>query len=269
MIYPDPISLYGMTSPGEGVRKVSREFEALFIYELLKGMRGMAGKGLFGEGLSGDVFQTLFEMELARVLAERGTGLSEVLVRTLEGRGREVDGVSGEALHPGPETGTAVDAAAVSEEVTGGRTPAVSIEPPRGSNAVPGVEAGDRRGRLPVEGRITSGFGRRIDPITGETRVHRGVDIAAAPGTEVYPLRAGKVIFSGALKGFGNIVVIEHDDGMVTRYAHNQRNLVKAGDRVAGDTPIALVGSTGRSTGPHLHFEVLEGGRHVDPLEVV
>jgi murein DD-endopeptidase MepM/ murein hydrolase activator NlpD len=118
-------------------------------------------------------------------------------------------------------------------------------------------------------GRVSSGFGFRKDPYTGGTAFHRGMDIAAPAGTAVYPVRGGKVTFSGFLKGYGNVVVVDHGDGFVTKYGHNRVNLVSAGTAVGPDTVLAEVGSTGRSTGPHLHFEVSYEGKSVRPETVL
>ena len=112
---------------------------------------------------------------------------------------------------------------------------------------------------------VTSGYGNRTDPFTGRTAYHSGVDLAASTGTTVYPWKTGIVKFSGWQPEYGKIVIVAHDDGAETAYAHNSKNLVKAGDRVEANTRIALLGSTGRSTGPHLHFELRRDGQPVDP----
>lgn len=114
--------------------------------------------------------------------------------------------------------------------------------------------------------RITSGFGMRRDPFTGRPAFHKGVDLAAKPGTHIYPIADGVVKFSGWQGGYGRVVIVEHADGLESVYAHNSDNLVTPGQTVRADMPIAKVGSTGRSTGPHLHFEVRRDGRAVDPM---
>jgi murein DD-endopeptidase MepM/ murein hydrolase activator NlpD len=116
---------------------------------------------------------------------------------------------------------------------------------------------------LPVNGRISSTVGLRHDPIDGQLRFHNGVDIAVPNGTPVKPVAPGTVYFSGMRNGFGNMVTVVHDDGMITIYAHNSLNLVKEGERIGADTSIALSGSTGRSTGPHLHFEAWKDGNNL------
>jgi murein DD-endopeptidase MepM/ murein hydrolase activator NlpD len=113
---------------------------------------------------------------------------------------------------------------------------------------------------LPVQGAITSPVGMRHDPIDGLLRHHNGADIAVPEGTPVKPLAPGVVSFSGLRPGYGNMVIIAHDDGMVTLYGHNSVCFVKEGERVAAGSTIALSGSTGRSTGPHLHFEAWKDG---------
>lgn len=111
---------------------------------------------------------------------------------------------------------------------------------------------------LPVSGRISSQMGWRKDPINGEMRFHKGVDIAAPQGSTVKAVADGRVVESGVKGGYGNTVVIQTDDGRRMLYAHNHQNFVQVGDRVARGEAIAQVGSTGRATGPHVHFEVTE-----------
>jgi murein DD-endopeptidase MepM/ murein hydrolase activator NlpD len=120
-----------------------------------------------------------------------------------------------------------------------------------------------------VEGRISSNFGLRRDPVTGNRRFHRGVDIAAPKGSPIGAFAEGTVVFAGRQGGYGKTVVIEHADGRQTRYAHAERLMVRAGDVVRAGETIATVGSTGRSTGPHLHFEVSEEGQRIDPLRAL
>ena len=118
----------------------------------------------------------------------------------------------------------------------------------------------------PVEGGwVSSGFGRRVDPFTGQQSMHEGVDIATRFGTTVQAMGDGLVTFSGERAGYGLLVEITHDSALVTRYAHNNSLLVKVGDRVQKGQAIAQVGASGRTTGPHLHFEVLRDGNPVNP----
>ena len=123
---------------------------------------------------------------------------------------------------------------------------------------------------MPVQnGYISSGFGGRIHPISGKYKGHTGVDIPGKSGTPINSVAAGIVIKSEKVGGYGNMVEIRHPDCYTTRYAHNQKNLVKEGDLIEKGQQIALLGSTGRSTGPHVHFEVLLNDRQVDPIRFV
>jgi murein DD-endopeptidase MepM/ murein hydrolase activator NlpD len=279
-------ALRGRKDP-EALRAVAREMESLFAYEMVKAMRATAGGAASGKGFGGDVYGSLFDMELARVISSRGLGLQEILLRGIGGgkpTGTEVKGPTrGETanapepsgdLHgmppeartkappapavenvpsapPPPEIGTSASPAPVVENVP-------SAPPPLGSG-------------FPIRdgGRVSSGFGFRKDPFTGGIAFHRGMDIAAAAGTAVHPVREGKVTFSGHQKGYGNVVIVDHGDGFVTKYGHNRANLVDTGALVGPDTVIAEVGGTGRSTGPHLHFEVTHGGENVRPETVL
>jgi murein DD-endopeptidase MepM/ murein hydrolase activator NlpD len=120
--------------------------------------------------------------------------------------------------------------------------------------------------RLPnVGGTITSGVGMRIDPIDGKLRHHNGIDIAIREGTPVAAVAAGTVVYSGLRSGYGNTIIVEHENGMLTLYGHNSRLMASTGQQVDPDTVIALSGNTGRSTGPHLHFEAWQAGTNVTP----
>ena len=112
---------------------------------------------------------------------------------------------------------------------------------------------------------VSSDFGLRPDPFTGKTEQHNGIDLAVAPGTTVYPATAGTVVSSGWMGSYGKTVVVRHADNTETLYAHNEKVSVKTGDKVTASTPIAQSGSTGRSTGPHLHFEVRRNDRAINP----
>lgn len=124
-------------------------------------------------------------------------------------------------------------------------------------------------GRPVMQGWISSYFGSRADPFDGRSAFHKGVDFAAPEGSQVVAVASGVVTWSRDRFGYGRCVEINHGNGLVTRYAHNQKVLVAVGDTVQKGQSIALIGSTGRSTGPHLHFEVLKGGRAVDPMSFV
>lgn len=124
-------------------------------------------------------------------------------------------------------------------------------------------------GRPVSEGWLSSNFGKRADPFTGKQEYHKGVDFAGKEGTDVMSVGDGVVTWSGKRSGYGNLVEINHGNGYVTRYGHNKEQLVEVGDTVRKGQMIALMGSTGRSTGPHVHFEVLRNGKPVNPSRYI
>jgi murein DD-endopeptidase MepM/ murein hydrolase activator NlpD len=148
-----------------------------------------------------------------------------------------------------------------------GATAVGAVAPPRGGSPITPigyapVSASDKNGfQWPVPGgTVTSPFGRR------DGSQHDGIDVQAPIGTAVRVARGGQVLYAGALRGYGNLVIVDHGAGFATVYAHNQRNLVKAGDRVRSGQSIATLGATGQTSGPHLHFEVRKHNVARDPL---
>ena len=120
-----------------------------------------------------------------------------------------------------------------------------------------------------VKGWMSSPFGERVDPISGKKAWHEGMDFAGAKGSEVIAVANGVVVFAGYRDGYGQMVEISHGKDMRTRYGHHEEVLVHAGQSVKRGDVIALMGSSGRSTGPHVHFEVLKEGRPVNPARYV
>lgn len=120
-------------------------------------------------------------------------------------------------------------------------------------------------GRPIVKGWLSSRYGQRTDPFTGRLTMHRGVDFAAKDGSDVLSTGAGLVIYAGNRWGYGNLVEINHGNGLITRYAHLKDVTAQKGDIVKAQDVIGTVGSTGRSTGPHVHYEVLKNGHQVNP----
>ena len=121
----------------------------------------------------------------------------------------------------------------------------------------------------PVKGWITSGYGKRVSPFTGKIAMHSGVDVAAPVGTPILAPADGVVIFSGAKVGYGNFIMIAHGYGIVSRYGHNHQNMVQPGQKVSRGDQIATVGMTGRTTGPHLHYEVVVDGQTENPRKFI
>lgn len=124
-------------------------------------------------------------------------------------------------------------------------------------------------GRPINEGWLSSRYGKRNDPFTGKREMHKGLDFAGTLGDDVIAVGDGVVSWSGKRYGYGNLVEINHGNGYATRYAHNSENLVSVGDEVHKGQTVALMGETGRATGPNLHFEVLIKGRAVNPVKYI
>jgi murein DD-endopeptidase MepM/ murein hydrolase activator NlpD len=130
-------------------------------------------------------------------------------------------------------------------------------------------QAAEPAGAPVAGGYVSSVFGMRIDPFTGELAMHSGMDFAGSEGEAVEAVAAGVVTWAGPRAGYGNLVEIDHGNGYATRYGHNETILVQVGDVVKKGAHIALMGSTGRSTGPHVHFEVLYNGTPINPARFV
>lgn len=132
-----------------------------------------------------------------------------------------------------------------------------------------GIKSAIPSGKPIKDGRISSYYGKRIDPFNGKKTFHHGLDIAGKEGSKVVAVADGIVSWHGKRGAYGEMIEIDHGNGYQTRYAHNKKLTVSLGDRIKKDQVIALVGSTGRSTGPHVHFEVLRDGKTVNPYSFV
>ncbi len=147
------------------------------------------------------------------------------------------------------------------KELLAGQKLYIPIPPERVAISISPMRQSWQFGIWPVSGTVSSPFGPR------DGKIHEGLDVAAEEGTEIYCVKDGVVDFAGAKGTYGNVVIIHHSDGLKTLYAHASEILVSEGERVSQGQAIARVGSTGRSTGPHLHFEVRVGEDKLDPVE--
>jgi murein DD-endopeptidase MepM/ murein hydrolase activator NlpD len=218
----------------DAIRRLAQEFESLLMTQMLREMRRSMLDPEDTEGLGSAALTDTGDVELGRALsASGGFGLTDALLSAFERLAQP----TGDRPHTGYDTALASPAA-------------IESVPSR-----PAV----------VPASVNSTFGWRSDPITGRPRFHNGIDIAAAYGSNVEAAGAGRVAFAGAQGGYGETVLIDHGGGRQTRYAHLSELLVRAGDSVQAGQVVGRAGSSGRSTGPHLHFEVLVNGTPVDP----
>jgi len=212
------------------LHEAAQALEALMLRQVLQSSGVFHGTdGLAGSEMRSDLFVDALADAVAK---SGGIGLTQQLERSLGG------GID-------PLAGTAPDASRA-------RSPS-------------GRDVASAGLSLPVGGFVSSHFGERTDPLNGRRVQHHGIDIAAAEGSKITVAASGVVLHAGERGSYGLAVEVEHDDGSTTFYAHASELLVGTGDRVEHGQEIARVGHTGRATGPHLHFELRQEGRAVDP----
>ncbi len=215
----------------EALKKACKEFESVLTNELLKSRRRSVQKcDLFHGGKGEEIYESLLDQELAKKMAGNGPqSLASILYRQLR-KGGGQDETTGEM------------------SLQGAREP-LGLAP-----------------LMPLqEAQLSSPFGWRKNPVSGDDQFHYGIDLAAQEGAAVRAPVEGRVLMSEFKGKYGNLVVLDHGQGLSTLYAHNRENKVKEGDWVKRGDLLATVGSTGRSTGPHLHFEVKRQGASEDP----
>lgn len=240
------------------IKLLAQQFEAMLMTQMLREMRksmldedGGEGEGE-NNGFGNEALTDTGDIEFGNALSRAGgVGLTDALLSAFEKQ------IVPAASAPKPAGSAGLDTVPASAVAASG---AFHGGMPTGS-AAPGIALDDITAAAP----ISSKFGWRPDPLTGVPRFHQGVDIAVAYGRDVKAAAEGTVAFAGVQHGYGNTVVIDHGDGRQTRYAHLSEPLVRAGDVVAEGQIVGKSGNSGRSTGPHLHFEMLVNGHPVDP----
>ncbi len=238
----NPVGIGVVPAPVEGsssnrrdeLREVAQQFEALFMQNLISQMRkSQLAEGFFGNESGSDAYEGMFEQFMAQKLVGGSPlGIAELLLDQWTAQDTNL--------------GTVQDAIRRVGTVAARR----SYEFVTGAARDPGV---------------SRPFGWGTDPIDGSHRIHEGIDLPAKTGTPVLSLRPGKVTRVDSGSGYGLQVVVEHASGLSTRYAHLSRTAVVEGQAIGGGQALGAVGSTGRSTGPHLHFEISRNGEKVDP----
>lgn len=230
----------------EQAKTAAKQLEAFFLRQLLAEARPQGGGGIDG-GFAGDTFKQMLDEALAdKMSGAGGLGMANMFESTLDGSAKlgpmGMANITTSAMTPRPELAPIPDPTMLGNELNGAP-----------------------RFALPVAGRATSGYGERVDPIHHTTSLHPGFDLAAPTGTQVGAARGGEVVHAGPAGTYGNLVIVRHEGGFETRYAHLSEVHVKKGDRVEAGQDVGAVGSTGHSTGPHLHFEIRKEGKALDP----
>lgn len=244
-------------------KRLAVQFEEMLINTLLKeafkehkddddegGMPLMAGSG---------TYKDLRTMYLSQYFADNGgLGYSKIIEEQLTQKYNELQGGDGEKSEKKEQEPFSLDTVKTvpARIYPAGKKLQESPTPPDDAP----LKVSD-----PVSGPVSSNYGWRKDPIDGRSRFHAGIDFEVPPHTPVKSFMEGTVTFSGWQKGYGYLVEVQHPNGMTTRYGHNAELTVKEGDHVESGATIALSGSSGRSTGPHLHFEVRKGDFSLDP----
>lgn len=221
------------------LKDAAQQFEAMLTGYLLKVMRAAIDKSE-EEGESSsfgkDVYQEMFDNEISLHIARnQSLGIADMLYRQLE------------------------------DQVKGEKTLATDKGSDKAANPVPAAQKPSGVS-IPSSVRISSEFGWRSDPFDQQIRFHHGVDLAASSGTPIRAFQAGQVVYSGKMGNCGNTVIVEHQNGYRSLYAHALENHVQVGDVVSEGQILGLIGNTGRSTGSHLHFELQKDGVKIDPL---
>jgi murein DD-endopeptidase MepM/ murein hydrolase activator NlpD len=230
-------------SPEEAdkLREQSTQFEAMILNMMLSSMRKTVEESdLFGgkDSPGRDIYTSMLDSEYARIMSENSKmGIGNMML--------DYFGVQSNRLAP----------ALASAEVAG-------------PSGLSGLGRADQY-LHPVNGPVSSSFGMRVHPISGQLQMHEGMDMAVPIGTPVKASGSGEVVFAGEVSGYGNLVVVDHGNGVQSLYGHLDSIDVKAGDAVRRGQVIAASGNSGRSTGPHLHFEIRLGGRPVNPVDFV
>lgn len=282
----------------EVLARAAKEFEAMLLRQLTSALNATADSDsdedkLFGGDSGTGLSKQLFSEQLATSMAEAGgIGLSDLILKQFGVAAEKPTSIKNDGL---PRAKNAIKEIRESShrsvdgnemkpldvstrpriveepklEALRRNTPATDVValPNPASNTLAAGESLSYH--LPLKGRISSGFGNRFHPIDRHVKFHAGLDIAVPTGTPVAATARGEVEFAGERGGYGNLVILKHPDGRISRYGHLQKILVVEGQQVDAGQKIALSGSTGKSTGPHLHFEIRENGAVVDPAKIV
>ncbi len=270
---------------GKSPKEVAKEFEAILLAQVISAMRKTVPEsGTLEASANRKMLDGAFDQQVARSLVDKGgLGIADQIVGQIARQQAARDAAGGRKASSASALGAVANAAVAdgaANAATLGRAAgasqiasAIRARIPSATSlrthGVATMSAGAMTSAatvVPVAGEVSSPFGMRSDPFTGEPRFHAGVDVAAPRGSEIRAVADGEVVFSGWRPGGeGRVVDIRHADGLVTSYAHAERTLVRAGQHVVAGEVLATVGSSGRSSGPHLHFAAARDGQAIDP----
>jgi murein DD-endopeptidase MepM/ murein hydrolase activator NlpD len=254
-----PDAAQGSAQPSQAqLRLLAAQFESLLLSQMLRDMRSISFDDDESTGFGGGPLTDALISELGLALSRAGGfGLGQALLEPLQRETMDAADPDGAAAL----ASKLLSAPASIELGAGTRGLPIGVE----ATSMPLAGAFGSPATVAIQGRLSSAYGWRQDPITGAEKFHRGADIAMPEGRDVPSAMAGKVTFAGDRGGYGLMVIVDHGNGKTTRYAHLSEISVAAGDQVAAGQTVGKAGSTGRATGPHLHFELLEEGKVVDP----
>ena len=268
-----------LDTPDAKKQEAVQQFESYLVQMMVREMRKSVPKGMF-DSPTMEMFVDLLDQSLAEQISQAGgLGFADSLERSLGMRGMsESDLLSGGSLSSQIERalGGRESAMPSMSSLSFGERETEELDfsdLPMPKLPTPSIfqETKEKQAEtiFPTNGKISSRFGHRIDPIHGHEAEHLGLDIAAKEGTAIKAMRSGTVTFAGTKGSYGKLVVIDHGNGLESRYAHCSSINVHAGDVVRAGMDIAKVGSTGKSTGAHLHLELRQDGTAIDPMSIL
>jgi murein DD-endopeptidase MepM/ murein hydrolase activator NlpD len=256
-----PTTLTPFAKPGDDeTTTAARGLEAHFLRQMLAEVRESSEGSMLDGGFAGGTFKEMLDGALADNMAKAGgLGLAKMLTKEMS----KADKSSAPLKHDAPSINKVLGSAALSPAA------APRIRPADPDAAPSDLDSWQTPLSTPGSGAVTSSFGTRHDPLEGDTRMHAGVDLRAATGTPAHAAQAGTVIRAENAGGYGNLVVVDHGNGVQSRYGHLSHIDVQPGQRVEAGDAVGEVGATGHATGPHLHFEVRQNGRAIDPQQAL
>jgi murein DD-endopeptidase MepM/ murein hydrolase activator NlpD len=256
---PSQLTPYARPDDDESTT-AARGLESHFLKQLMAEVQNSADGGMLDGGFAGSTFREMLNGALADNMAKAGgIGLTAMLTKEMA----RSAGHSGDSKSSAPTAAHAQDAAHAIQQLRA--FPGAQSTSLADVDAASPASAPTLASPLNQSTVVTSRFGARVDPLQGDPRVHAGVDLRAATGTPALAAQSGTVTRAETAGNYGNLVVVDHGNGLTTRYGHLSRIDVKPGDHVGAGQPVGEVGATGRTTGPHLHFEVRQDGHAIDP----